>query len=122
MQFVQNPWGLTKAQADVMDAVCDGCCTKATAKRLGISTVTVSDHLKQAYLKLGVNRMLAAGVKWDRWRRPKGEDLPTPGVVSLQVTVALDLSADAAAGVDLTKLRAVIEEQLKRPHGQLGVV
>lgn len=74
MQTETNPFGLTAAEVQVMDMLCDcGETMQSVAARLGLATWTVNDHLKSVYDKLGVNRMVQACLKWDRWRRPGGQ-------------------------------------------------
>lgn len=75
-QQVKNPWGLTCAEVDVLDEMCVHGVIVQTARRLHIAPCTVQDHLKAAYRKLGVHRMVTACVKFDRWRQGEGKGVP----------------------------------------------
>lgn len=75
-QRVANPWGLTLAEVDVLDEMCHHGVIAQAARRLHIKPCTVNDHLKAAYRKLDVHRMVVACVKFDRWRQNEGKGVP----------------------------------------------
>ena len=49
-----GPAGLTAREVEVLSLVAQGCSTREVARRLVISTKTVSNHLEHIYLKAGV--------------------------------------------------------------------
>lgn len=64
-----NPWGLTKRQAETMDALCRTGCDKSVARALGISVKTVETTMQRVNAKVpGANRVQKV-IAWDRWRR-----------------------------------------------------
>lgn len=47
--------GLTNREAMVLDLVADGLAAKQIARRLGLSVLTVNDHLRSTYRKAGIS-------------------------------------------------------------------
>lgn len=57
--------GLTRRQAEVLQALATGAGEREIAERLSISRRTVQKHLERCYRRLGVNsRSRAAGIAW----------------------------------------------------------
>jgi DNA-binding CsgD family transcriptional regulator len=46
--------GLSQRESEVLDLVADGLAAKQIARRLGLSVLTVNDHLRSTYRKTGV--------------------------------------------------------------------
>lgn len=63
-----NPWGLTPAEVDVMDALvsCDG--QKHAADKLGLALRTIEDHASSARRKMGTRGHYQHLLKWQAWR------------------------------------------------------
>ncbi|WP_027863410.1 HD domain-containing phosphohydrolase [Marmoricola sp. URHB0036] len=57
-----GPAGLTAREVEVLSLVACGCTTSEVARRLVISTKTVSNHLEHIYLKAGVNNRAGAAL------------------------------------------------------------
>jgi DNA-binding NarL/FixJ family response regulator len=57
-----GPAGLTAREVEVLSLVACGCSTGEVARRLVISTKTVSNHLEHIYLKAGVNNRAGAAL------------------------------------------------------------
>lgn len=55
MMKVQEAFGLSTREIDVMKCLCRGYTRKEIAERLFISEFTVKDHLKKIYRKMGVH-------------------------------------------------------------------
>lgn len=64
-----NPWGLTAAQAAVVQATVDQGCNKAAARSLGLSIKTVEAHLTSARNKMRERNRIRMVILWDRWAR-----------------------------------------------------
>lgn len=64
-----NPWGLTRMEARVMDAICEHGCHKLAARALHRSVKTVELHAWHAGQKMGQKTGLAKYLAWDRWSR-----------------------------------------------------
>lgn len=79
---VQNPWGLTLAEVDVMDALCSPRSGYQTeiAKRFKNSADTIRSHLFRARAKMRTTdhpiSTTYAAILWDRWRQGEGKDIP----------------------------------------------
>ena len=57
-----GPAGLTAREVEVLGLVARGCSTSEVARRLVISTKTVSNHLEHIYLKAGVTNRAGAAL------------------------------------------------------------
>lgn len=71
----KNPWGLTPAQARVMDVMLSAKTQKHAARELGVSFRTVQSHMYSAAEKMGsVESRHLHLLTWHRWRlgRPHG--------------------------------------------------
>lgn len=65
-----SPWGLTPAQAAVMDALVEHGTNKAAARVLGISDKTIEQHSTNIGRKMRKHRFRSQRlIAWDRWRR-----------------------------------------------------
>lgn len=64
-----NPWGLTDAQARVMDAYIETGSHKAAATALGIELSTVAWHVLHAKRQMKSRSKIQHFIEWDRWRR-----------------------------------------------------
>jgi two-component system response regulator NreC len=51
--------GPTKRELQVLQLICDGCTTKETALRLGISFKTAASHRAKLFEKAGVHSSIA---------------------------------------------------------------
>lgn len=64
-----NPWGVTKQQARVLDAIVETGCHKLASRKLALSAKTIEVHSRKAKERMGhANRVLVL-LAWDRWRR-----------------------------------------------------
>lgn len=61
-----NPWGLSKRQGDILEALARGVCIKQIAKDQGISFRTVQAHVYRVAPKMGAANTMHAVVMWDR--------------------------------------------------------
>jgi DNA-binding CsgD family transcriptional regulator len=57
-----GPAGLTAREVEVLSLVASGCSTSEVARRLVISSKTVSNHLEHIYLKAGVTNRAGAAL------------------------------------------------------------
>lgn len=65
-----NPWGVTLAEAQVLDLMCDDLLHKQIADKLGISVKTVQAINAKARRRMGYRgHSLMPYLLWDRWRR-----------------------------------------------------
>lgn len=64
-----NPWGLTEAQARVMDAYIETGSHKAVAKKLNVELCTVGWHVCHAKKRMKSRSKIQHFIEWDRWRR-----------------------------------------------------
>lgn len=69
-----NPWGLSRRQAIVMEALCLSSSQETAAELLGRSVNYVSEHHADARIRMGVGRGHRAVLMWDRWHRGDGAD------------------------------------------------
>lgn len=69
-----NPWGLTEAEARVMDALCDIGVDKRIARHLDVSSRTVEHQLRSARQRMNAGNRLLAALWWDRYRRAHGQE------------------------------------------------
>lgn len=60
-QKVSNPWGLTCAEVDAMDVVCEVGSQTDAAKRLGVKLNTLKSQLMSARRKMGIRQCLGGG-------------------------------------------------------------
>jgi DNA-binding CsgD family transcriptional regulator len=60
IEFESDASGLTAREADVLRLLARGCTYAKAADLLGVSTHTVTSHVKNAYRKLGVHSSAAA--------------------------------------------------------------
>lgn len=56
-------YDLTKRELEVLALIVEGLSNPEIGARLSISKLTVNNHLRSIYAKLGVNSRLAAAVK-----------------------------------------------------------
>ncbi len=59
-------WGLTSRQCEVMRLLVLGVQAKQIAVELGVSLITIKNHLTIIYEAMGVKNNVAAAVLWDR--------------------------------------------------------
>lgn len=71
-----NPWGLTRREVDMMDAMCETGSLKGAARRLGLTEWGAGVHQKHAYAKMGVHEKVRACIIFDRWRQAEGKGVP----------------------------------------------
>jgi DNA-binding CsgD family transcriptional regulator len=65
-----NPWRLTPREAEVVRTITDGHVEdKLIARQLGISPLTVGNHLHVAFRKMGADSRVMAALTYDRWAR-----------------------------------------------------
>lgn len=64
-----NPWNLTPTELAVMRAYIEGGWTKGIAYDMGVSVKTIETHTCNARKKMGVQTLLQAALKFDRWVR-----------------------------------------------------
>jgi DNA-binding NarL/FixJ family response regulator len=69
VQRASNPWGLTAAQVEVMDALIQYGCRKLAADAMGIAVRTVDEHAGAVGRKMGARTGVQKILTWDRWRR-----------------------------------------------------
>ena len=68
-----NPWNLTPAELSVMRAYIEGGWTKGIAFDMGVSVKTIEAHTCHTRKKMGVQTLLQAALKFDRWQREGGQ-------------------------------------------------
>ena len=68
-----NPWGLTVAQVQAMEAVNRAGCNKGAARLLGLSHKTVEHHVAAARDRIGEEKRLLALLEFDRWQQADSE-------------------------------------------------
>lgn len=69
-----NPWGLTNAEAEVMDAMVSQGRRKVAARHLGISEKTLEARSRRASIRMGYDGQdLRRYIEWDRWRQGEGK-------------------------------------------------
>jgi hypothetical protein len=73
---VKNPWRLSLAEVDAMDAICKFGTTTDAAKMLKIKRQSVSCAVAEVKAKMGVDKQLLAALEWDRWRQTDGKGVP----------------------------------------------
>ena len=64
-----NPWNLTRREAEVMDALVEHGCTKLAARALFIDEKTIEAHTYNAARKMPQRMRVQRLIAWDRWRR-----------------------------------------------------
>jgi hypothetical protein len=65
-----NPWGLTNAEAEVMDAMITTGTRKVASRQLGISPKTLEARSHRASIRMGYSGQdVRRYIEWDRWRR-----------------------------------------------------
>lgn len=68
-----NPFGLSKRESEVLDALISGGCRKRAADLLRLSLKTVEGYSSTAQRKIkpkvGANDRTPYLIVWDRWRR-----------------------------------------------------
>lgn len=67
---MENPWGLTKLEAEAIDALCRHGCYKGAAREIGVNVDRIYLRMRSVREKMpnGPSRMLCI-LTWDRWRR-----------------------------------------------------
>lgn len=65
----QNPWGLTMAEVDAMDAMIKHFCPIRAAEATQKSVHTIHKHCKTAGQRMKTRGTLAKYLTYDRWRR-----------------------------------------------------
>lgn len=73
---VQNPWGLSLALVDALDAMCEKGTAIAAGDRLGITNFTINEHLKKAEKLMQAKHRVHVLLLWDRWRQGAGRGVP----------------------------------------------
>jgi hypothetical protein len=73
---VKNPWRLTLAEVDAMDAICKAGTTEEAAKLLKVRRQSISGAVAEVKAKMGVDKQLLAALEWDRWRQTEGKGVP----------------------------------------------
>lgn len=95
-----NPWNLTPAETRVMRAYIEGGWTKGIAYDMGVSPKTIEAHTAHVRKKMGVQTMLAAALKFDRWEREGANTVAvvvTGGRAHILPVTAIDFNARPAA-------------------------
>lgn len=70
---MDNPWGLTPRESDIMDAICTHGCHKLAGRALNRSVKTVENHAGKASKKMPHRTPLARYLAWDRWMRKRDQ-------------------------------------------------
>jgi hypothetical protein len=73
---VKNPWRLTLAEVDAMDAICQAGTASAAAVRLKVKRQSIVCAVAEVKAKMGVEKQLLAALEWDRWRQGEGKGIP----------------------------------------------
>jgi len=73
---VRNPWSLTPAEVDVLDAMCEKGTQKGAADRLRCSRGTIGQHMDRIAERMRLPCGLLAVLHWDRWRQGEGKGVP----------------------------------------------
>lgn len=72
---MNNPWGLTDREAEVVEHLCTAGCNKLVARKLGVTASTVSVLLNRASLRMRLSNRVLIALEWDRWKR-SGSPMP----------------------------------------------
>ena len=72
---MKNPWGLTKTEVAVIDALIEAGNARLAAEKLGKSRRTVEFHLSNTVSKMGEGPRLLRILAWERWRRHHMEQI-----------------------------------------------
>lgn len=65
----ENPWGITPAEAQVLDLMCAGLLQKQIADQLGIERKSVEVSAATARRRMGYyGHSIVPYLLWDRWR------------------------------------------------------
>lgn len=64
-----NPWNLTPAEVQAMDAMCDHGSYKGAARAIGKSARTLENQVGAAAKRMGMQTALQRYLAWDRGRR-----------------------------------------------------
>ena len=73
---VMNPWKLTRAEVDVLDAMCEKGTQKGAADRLKCTRGTIGQHMSRIAERMRKPCGLLVVLEWDRWRQNEGKDIP----------------------------------------------
>ena len=67
---MSNPWNLTECQVDALSRTieCAGR-EKVAADRMGVCRMTLTNRVRRAKEKMGVETRIAALLEFDRWKR-----------------------------------------------------
>lgn len=63
-----NEWGITPAEAAVLDALILTGDNQLAANALGLSIKTIERHLQSIRKRMKARNRIAAVLKWARWR------------------------------------------------------
>jgi predicted DNA-binding protein (UPF0251 family) len=66
---MSNPWNLTPALIDAMEAVIEHGSDKLAARAIGVEQNTVCARMSAARQKMGERHRLQAVLAYDRWKR-----------------------------------------------------
>lgn len=64
---MNNPWGLTEIQCQVLAAMVSEGSLKGAAATLGFTDQNCSQHMRRAMTKMAAKKPFHALLKWDRW-------------------------------------------------------
>lgn len=78
---VDNPWGLTPAQCEVMRLVVAGKETPEISALLHIADKSIYTHLARARERMGNVSLVVAALMWDRFERAEPDNTPPSRVL-----------------------------------------